>query len=121
MRARINRSSAARKVSRSKPGRGPESSSSTIASNAAAPVGLQVERLQVELARPGERGLRDREVLDREPGGVEERDVGVVLAAWGLASQHGPELGDVPAVDLPCLDGPRDLAPVAGLFEGMYR
>ena len=53
--------------------------------------------LQVELAGLRVRGLRDREILDREAGRVEERDVAGAPAAVGLADEHRAELGDVVA------------------------
>ena len=57
-------------------------------------VRLELELLQLELAGLGVRRLRDREILDREAGRVEERDVAGAPAAVRLAGEHRAELGD---------------------------
>src|SRR5687767_230112 len=46
---------------------------------------LQVDRLQVQLTQLRERRLGDREILDRQAGGVEERNVARAATAVGLA------------------------------------
>ena len=51
---------------------------------------LEVDPRQVELARALVGGDRDREILDREPGRVEDRDLLVRAAALRLAGQHAP-------------------------------
>ena len=52
---------------------------------------LELDLRQVELGRALHRRERDREVLDREAGRVEERDLGVVAAAVLGAGEHRAE------------------------------
>jgi hypothetical protein len=56
---------------------------------------LEIERLEVQFIRPLNRGQRDRQVLDRQAGRVEDRDLVVVPAAWREASEHGTEVRHV--------------------------
>ena len=60
-------------------------------------------------------GDRDREVLDREAGGVEQRHRIVVRPAGGGAREHRAEVGDVLAGDRAGLDGAGELPAVGGL------
>ena len=78
---------------------------------------LQVDLLRVDDAvaqrlhrRPG-----DREVLDRQAGGVEQRHGLRARAAGGLAGQDGAEVGDAVAGHEALLDGAGQLAAVRGL------
>ena len=50
-------------------------------------------------------GFRDREILDREPGRVEQRDVARATAAVGLSHQHCAQVGDVVTSDDAGIDG----------------
>ena len=60
-------------------------------------------------------GDRDREILHREAGRVEHRDV-VVGCAPRLGAEKNPaELGDVGALEPPRVDEPGDVAVVARL------
>src|SRR5690242_7720019 len=56
-------------------------------------------------------GHRDRQVLDREPGRVEERDRLLPAAPARLAGEDGAEIGDDAAADLSPRDRARELAP----------
>jgi predicted enzyme related to lactoylglutathione lyase len=58
---------------------------------------LEIDRRQVELVRVLERGEGDREVLDREAGRVERRDLVVAAAAVSVACEDAAELRDVVA------------------------
>ena len=63
-----------------------------------------------------ERRAGDREVLDREARGVEQRDLVVAPPALCVAGQHGAELRHVVAPDDPGLDAGGQLAAVARLL-----
>ena len=70
------------------------------------PTRLELDRREVPLVRPLHRRERDREVLDRQPGRVENRDLGVGVAAGGVAcedSAAGAELASAnPRAEPPC-------------------
>ena len=69
------------------------------------------------VASPGlERGRRDREVLDREPGGVEQRHRLRPRAPRRVAGEHRAELGHLLAGHEPGADGAGQLAAVRGLL-----
>jgi hypothetical protein len=63
-----------------------------------------------------ERDERDREVLDREAGRVERRDLVVRAPPLGVAREHRAELRDVVARRETRLDSMRGLAAVGSLF-----
>src|SRR5215207_1786150 len=61
-------------------------------------------------------GLDDRQVLDRETGGVEQGDLLRRAASLGGSGEHIPELGDVLAAHLRREDAVRELAAGTGLL-----
>ena len=67
------------------------------------------------------RCLRDSEILDREPGRVEESDIASTLPSLGGTDQHGPELGDVFVAYDSCAHASGELAAVTRLLPGMAR
>ncbi len=80
-------------------------------------VGSEVERRQIELAGSLHRRERDREVLDREPGRVECRDLVIGTAPVRFPGENGAELSDLLALQRACLDGVHELAVVARLLR----
>src|SRR5919109_196141 len=64
----------------------------TGSTHTGAALSLEVDVLKIQLADALERGERDRQVLDREAGGVEDRDVVVALATRGLPGQNVSQL-----------------------------
>jgi hypothetical protein len=81
---------------------------------------LQVEPRQVELVDLRERGLRDREILNRETRRVEQRHVFGASPAVGVAREHGTELGHVFPRDGAGLNCSCELSAVTCLLEGVY-
>ena len=67
--------------------------------------------LEVQIAYPRQRDLRDRQVLDRQAGGVEERDLVGVPTPFGFSSENGTEIGDVGAGDNPPATAPANSPP----------
>src|SRR5918994_8005784 len=61
-------------------------------------------------------GLDDRQVLDRETGGVEQGDLLRRAASLGGSGEHIAELGDLLAAHLPRANAVRELAAGAGLL-----
>ena len=57
-----------------------------------------------------------REILDREPGRVEQRDVAGASAAVRVSHENGAEVGDVVATDHAGIDGTGELTAVARLL-----
>ena len=76
----------------------------------------QLELLQVELAGLRVRGLRDGEILDREPSRVEQRDVAGTATAVGVSDENCAEVGDVVPADHACGHRRGELAAVARLL-----
>src|SRR5918994_4874758 len=72
-------------------------------------------RLDGALAPGRMRGDRDRQILDRQPGAVEQRHGVGVRAARCRAGEHRAQLGHARALDRARLDGPGQLAAVRGL------
>ena len=77
---------------------------------------LDGDRRKVEVAGLLECQDGDREVLDREPGGVEERDVPIGEPTARLADQHLAEFCDICTSERARLHGLSQFASVAGLF-----
>src|ERR1700738_4436627 len=77
---------------------------------------LDGDRWKIELVGLCECQDRDREVLDRETGGGEERDVPIGEPTVRLADQHLAELCDISTSEQPRLHGLSQFATVAGLF-----
>ena len=77
---------------------------------------LELEARELQVVRALDGGERDREILDREPGRVECRDLLVGAPTFGRAGQHCAELRDVAFGHEPRVDGVRELAAVGGLL-----
>src|SRR5262245_65558568 len=77
---------------------------------------LELKGGQVEVVLALDRGECDREVLDREPGRVERRDLDVRLPSVRVSGQHSAELRHSAALELACLDRVHMLAVVARLL-----
>src|SRR4249919_1879068 len=89
---------------------------SLVPSRSTAARGLELKRRQVELGLVLDGGERDREVLDREAGRVERRDLVVALPPGGGAVEHSAELGDPAPLELAGFDRVHELAVMAGLL-----
>jgi hypothetical protein len=61
---------------------------------------------------------RDGEILDREAGRVEDRDLVLVAAALVFPGEDAAELGDVLAAEAAFVDRAADVAVVARLLPG---
>jgi hypothetical protein len=78
---------------------------------------LEIDRRQIDFARTLHGSKRDRKILNRESGGVENRDVGVRLTAECFASEHIAKLCDFFACDRSCVDRVRKVAIVGRLLR----
>src|SRR5881397_1122383 len=77
---------------------------------------LELKRRQVQVVGALHRGEGNCEVLDREPGRVERRDLLVGLPPLRVAGKHGAELGHAAPLELPGLDRVDELPVVARLL-----
>src|SRR3954451_12587972 len=77
---------------------------------------LEVERGEVQLACPPHRRERDREILDRESGGIEDRDVARRRPAGRLPREDCAKFSGPVVSDRTSLDGVSQFAVVACLL-----
>jgi hypothetical protein len=78
------------------------------------------QALEIELVGLCQRGARDRQILDREAGRVEEGDVARAPPSFGLSCEDEPDVRDAIAGHDPGSDSGCQLAAVTCLLEGVY-
>src|SRR5512132_4351257 len=71
---------------------------------------LELKCRQVQLVGAFHRGEGDGQVLDREAGRVEGRDLIVGLPALSVTREHYAQLGNAAALEPACFDRVHDLA-----------
>jgi hypothetical protein len=76
---------------------------------------LEVDLRQVELVGPLERNERDREILQRETGRIEQRDVGGRFSAGRGSDEHVADLAHVLSIDEAGCNSRGKLASMTGL------
>src|SRR5262245_30509199 len=89
---------------------------SLVPSTRIAARGLELKRGEVQLVLALDRRERDREILDREPGRVEGRDLVGSRAPLRVTGEDRAELGHTVPLELPGLDRVHELAVVARLL-----
>src|SRR5207244_4346876 len=82
---------------------------------------LQADDGRIELAGAFHRGERDREILNREPGRVEDGDVPVRCPSVGTTDEDVTELRHGVTRDRTGLDRVDEISVVTRLLGGLYK